>query len=280
MHINYKLIVTDIDGTLANGKGEMADADVQALQKLYQQGVKISLCTGRPAGGCRKFLRRLNMDGFHICFDGALITDSTLTETVYGNTVAKNLLEQIYNLSVPKGLALELFSHAGFYVERRHALADSHSNLLSFPYDVTDLRGIIEREPVILACVVIDVADEKEILSLFEPMKRELSIGSTSSVVVPEVRFINITAQGNSKGTALTALTGHLGVTKEEVIAIGDGTNDIPLLEGAGLGIAMGNAPDELKKVADFVTGDVENHGLAAAVKRVFPDIFNTKSDN
>ncbi len=273
MRIDYKLVVTDIDGTLANGKGEMADADVEALQKLYRQGVKISLCTGRPAGGCRKFLKRLNMDGFHICFDGALITDSTLSETVYGNTVAKNLLEQIYNLSVPKGLALELFSHSGFYVERQDDLADSHSKLLSFPYDVTDLREIIEREPVILACVVIDVADEKEILSLFESLKSELSIGSTSSVVVPGVRFINITAKGNSKGMALTALTEHLGVSREEVIAIGDGTNDIPLLEGAGLGIAMGNAPDELKNIADFVTGDVENNGLAAALKRVFPNI-------
>ena len=71
-----------------------------------------------------------------------------------------------------------------------------------------------------------------------------------------------------SKGEALKALASHLGITLTEVIAIGDGMNDIPRLSLAGLGIAMGNAPAEVKAVADYTTLDVEYGGLAAAIER------------
>jgi Cof subfamily protein (haloacid dehalogenase superfamily) len=270
MHNKYKLFITDIDGTLANSKGVIAEKDLLALQKLHRNGIHVSLCSGRPAGGCVKFLKKLDIEGFHIFFDGALITDSSLSSSVYHKHVEPELLSQIENISVQHNLALELFTHSGFFVSRPHRLADEHADLLSFYPKIADLPDIIEHEPVVLACIVIDYPDEKEVLSLLKPLQSQLSIGSTSSVVVPDIRFINITARGVSKGTAFTALLDRYGLTKEEVVAIGDGTNDIPLLEHAGLAVAMDNAPDSLKNIADFVTGDVENNGLAQAIEKIF----------
>jgi len=84
----------------------------------------------------------------------------------------------------------------------------------------------------------------------------------------PGVDFINVLDPEVSKGTALVALASHLGISLSEVIAIGDGTNDIPLLSCAGLAIAMDNAPDEVKEVADYITLDVDHSGLAAAIER------------
>ncbi|MGB2828353.1 MAG: HAD-IIB family hydrolase, partial [Dehalococcoidales bacterium] len=82
----------------------------------------------------------------------------------------------------------------------------------------------------------------------------------------PGVDFTNVLSPGVSKGKALEKLAAHLQVPLGEVIAVGDGTNDISLLTAAGLAIAMGNAADEVKAIADYVTLDVDRSGLAAAI--------------
>ncbi|MFH1003018.1 MAG: HAD hydrolase family protein, partial [Chloroflexota bacterium] len=84
----------------------------------------------------------------------------------------------------------------------------------------------------------------------------------------PEVHFVNIVDPRVSKGKALAALTSYLGIALDEVMVVGDGTNDLPLLALAGLAVAMGNAPDEVKQAADHVTADVDRSGLAAAIAR------------
>ena len=89
----------------------------------------------------------------------------------------------------------------------------------------------------------------------------------------PEVDFINVVAPGVSKGKALEALATFLGIPLSEVMAIGDGANDITLLSSAGLAIAMGNAPEELKAVADYVTLDGDHNGVAAAINKFLVSI-------
>ena len=89
-----------------------------------------------------------------------------------------------------------------------------------------------------------------------------------TSPTCPGVDFINVVAPGVSKGKALKALISHLEITPAEVIAIGDGNNDLSLLSVAGLGVAMGNATDEAKAAADYITLDVEHGGVAAAIRK------------
>jgi hydroxymethylpyrimidine pyrophosphatase-like HAD family hydrolase len=88
------------------------------------------------------------------------------------------------------------------------------------------------------------------------------------SPAYPDIKFINIVDPGVSKGEALKFLASYYGINREEVIAIGDGLNDIPLFEAAGTTIAMGNAFDELKKIADYITLDVESGGVAWAIEK------------
>ena len=90
----------------------------------------------------------------------------------------------------------------------------------------------------------------------------------TKTPAYPDIDFVNVLAPRVSKGKALTALVSHLGLSLGEVIAIGDGSNDIPLLTSAGLAIAMGNASDELKAVADYITLDIDHGGVAVAIKK------------
>jgi len=95
-----------------------------------------------------------------------------------------------------------------------------------------------------------------------------LSFSWSTIPAYPGYHFINIIDKGVSKGQALKNLAAHYGIDLNNVMAIGDGSNDIPLLETAGLAIAMGNAPQELLAEADYVTADVEHNGVALAIRR------------
>ena len=95
-----------------------------------------------------------------------------------------------------------------------------------------------------------------------------LQFTRTVTPVVPGLSFINITAPEVAKGKALQALASCLDIRTDEIMAVGDGTNDIPLHSAAGLGVAMQNAPDELKSVADYITADIEQSGVAQAVQK------------
>jgi hydroxymethylpyrimidine pyrophosphatase-like HAD family hydrolase len=95
-----------------------------------------------------------------------------------------------------------------------------------------------------------------------------LSFSVTKTPAYPEVDFINIVARGVSKKKALEALARYLGIAVDEVAAIGDGPNDIPLLSSVGLAVAMGNAPEEVKAAAQHITLDVDHNGVAAAIEK------------
>jgi hypothetical protein len=270
MKSQYKLLVTDIDGTIANKDGEISDIDLKALRKINKAGVMISLCTGRPAGGCAKVLDRLSMDGFHIFFDGALVTDSTLTEEIYIKPIGSELVKQICTLASYNEITMELFSKSGFFISSPKPLADIHGQLLNFKPIITDFATICTQEKIVLGCLVTPAHEETRILSLFQELEGSLRFSSTINPTRPDIRLINITATGVTKGTALEALITYLGLNKKNVMAIGDGANDITLLSSAGLAIAMKNAPENLKNIANYVTEDVEHNGVAKVIKNFF----------
>ena len=270
MQHKYKLLVSDIDGTLTDGRGIISVADLQALQDLSRLGVKISACTGRPARGCSSVLTKLPLGGYHIFFDGALVCNADQTEVVYSQTIKQELLGKIYNLAHKHKLTLELFSKDSFFVECESPLVKVHSELMGFNCNITDFSFKCVQENIIMGCLVIPADKEVKLKAIFTEFgnKLKLKISWGMNPARPDIRFININNDDVSKGKAVEALASYLEIELEEVAAIGDGANDISLLETAGLAIAMQNAPPELKAVADCVTGDIEHHGFAQAVRK------------
>jgi Cof subfamily protein (haloacid dehalogenase superfamily) len=263
-------MVSDIDGTLANKDGIISNADLAALQRIYRSGVKISVCTGRAAFGCHKILNQLSFAGFHIFFDGALVTNTNLTETIYSKSIPEHGLEPVCDLARYHGMALELFSGTQYFIDQESLLADRHGQLMDLKPRVTDLSAVCRSEKLFLGCLVIPAAAEKKTLAIFSGLESQLRFISTTHPACPDLRFINITHKEVSKGQALEALILHLGLPPESVVAIGDGQNDIPLLTAAGQAVAMGNSPAELKAVADYITADVDHNGLAQAIQHYF----------
>jgi Cof subfamily protein (haloacid dehalogenase superfamily) len=266
---SYRLLVVDIDGTLVDKYGAISDEDRGAVAKAMALGVKVSLSTGRIVKACREIMEQLSLDGYHIFFDGALVSDPSESTEVYSQPIKSELVRQAVEFSRANSIYLELYSMECFFAERENWSDEVHRKFFRVEPTFVDFTGIWERERIIKAEIVVHNPEERRKAELFQGRFRgSLRFSIARSPAYPEIDFINIIDPEVSKGEALKALASFLGVPIKQVIAVGDGLNDIPLLEAAGLAVAMGNAFPEVKEVADYVTLDVDHHGLAAAIEK------------
>ncbi len=261
--------MVDIDGTLVNNEGTISDENLEALGRAKSAGVHISLCTGRSVKSCRRYINQLGLDGYHVFFDGALVSRASFDETVYLKTIESGMVRQMIEFAQEHGIDIELATISRYFSERETWSTDVKRRIFDIDTTVGDLTGLWDREEIIRADIVITNPEEETKARLFlEHFTGRLQFTQAHTPRFPDVVFTNITSPGLSKGKALEALATYLGIPLEEVVAVGDWLNDIPMITTAGLGIAMGNAHEELKKVADHVTLDVEENGLAAAIRK------------
>jgi Cof subfamily protein (haloacid dehalogenase superfamily) len=269
MKNRYKLVVTDIDGTLVDKNGKISDIDRQAVNELRKAGVYVSLCTGRAARGCRKVLEELSLEGFHIFFDGALVCNADLSAAIYSQPVQAELMRQVCRFADLHRMALEVFTVKDFFISHPSRPASIHSGLMNYPPVITDFEKVCDAGNIIMGCIVTNSGEEEEKIKIFRSgFTDRLRFSWTKHPATPDYHYINITAAGISKGRAVEALIADLKLDKSEVMAIGDGANDVTLLSAAGLAIAMQNSPDDLKSVADYITPDIEHNGFAQAIRR------------
>ena len=265
----YKMLVVDIDGTLIGEKEVISKRDKEALKKAADIGIKVALCTGRVNRACRGIIEELELDGYHIFYDGALVADPSGEKELFARAIDKKIVRQMVELARSKDTYLELYSSEHFFAEKQNWSDDIHSSFFGMVPKIMSYDGIWNRERIIKAELV--VRSEKEAVqaeSFRKEFDEDLRFSIARSPSFPDIEFINIISPGVSKGNALAVLVEHLGVSLEEVMAIGDGSNDIPLLKAAGFSVAMANARDELKEIADYITLDADSGGVAAAVEK------------
>ncbi len=266
---SYKLLVVDIDGTLVNGSGNISSEDEKALAEARASGIRVSLSTGRGVQASLNIINRLSLDGYHIFCDGALASNPTHGEEVYAQPISKAMVREMVEFARSHRIDLELFSATRYLVERETWSTYVHREFFGVEPALVDFAGIWERERVIKGGLVTTGPEEAARARAFhEHFAERLHFSYAKTPAYPEADFINILSPGVSKGKALEALAIHAGIPLDRVVAVGDGTNDISLLATAGLAIAMGNAAEEVRAVARYVTLDVDHSGVAAAISR------------
>jgi len=265
--VKYKLLVVDIDGTLLGRERNISVEDREALAKVRQSGIMVSLSTGRAVKACRSIIDQLSLDGYHIFFDGALV--SSLGEEVYAEPLDSGVVREAVEFAHLHNIDLELYSVTHYFVERETWSTEARRRFFGIEPTIIDFTNLWEQERIIKGgLATVTPQQVAKVRSFRLRFDRSLRFSVARSPAFPGVEFINVLAPGVSKGKALEALASHLGVSLSEVAAIGDGINDIPLLSLAGLAVAMDNAPDEVKAVAHHVTKDVGDSGVAAAINR------------
>ena len=269
INTSYKLLVLDIDGTLLDKNGNISAEDTEALAKAANAGIQVSLSTGRVVQASSRILNQLSLDGYHIFFDGALVHNPKKDEEVYVKPISQELVKQMVDFVRLNDDNLDLYSGTHFFVEQESWVSDIRRQFFGLEPTVIDFAKVWPKERIIKGTLVVRSPEEKAKAENFRRhFENNLTFSLTKTPAYPEVDFINIIALGASKGTALEALVSLMGVPLAEVVAIGDGDNDAPLLSKAGLAIAMGNATDELKALADHVTLNVDHHGVSAAINK------------
>jgi len=217
---------------------------------------------------CSRIIEHLSLDGYHIFFDGALISNLEGKE-VYVQPLDKVVVRQAVEFARLNDIYLELYSATHYFVEQETWATDIRRQFFDLKPTVVDFNGLWNRERIIKAELTTSSHQEIAKAGSFQlQFNDSLHFSYARTPAYPGIDFINVVAPEVSKGRALAALASHLGISMTEVIAIGDGLNDIPLLSSAGLAVAMHNAPGEVKAVADYITLDVDHSGLAAAVNK------------
>ncbi len=265
----YKLLVVDVDGTLLGKNRRISAEDREALAKARDSGMYVSLSTGRAAQSCLEIINQLSLDGYHTFSEGAAVGSPSQGDEVYAKPINKQVVRQMVEFAHRHKIDLDFYSATQYFAERETWSAVAHRHFFYVEPIMVDFTNLWERERIIKGgLVVLTPSEADKVRDFCRRFSDILYFSWVTTPVYPGVDFINVVAAGVSKGKALEALTAHLGIAMSEVVAIGDGINDLPLFSKAGLAIAMGNAPDEVKAVADHVTLDVDHSGTAAAIEK------------
>ena len=179
------------------------------------------------------------------------------------------MVRQAIEFAQGKEIAIDFYSSTRYFIEQESWSSEIRRQFFGIQATIEEFAGLWERERIIKGTLVVKSVEEKARADILrQHFNDRLSFSVTRTPAYPEVEFINVVAPEVSKGNALIALTSYLGVSLDEVVAIGDGANDISILSVAGLGIAMGHSSDELKAVADQITDNIEENGVATAVNK------------
>ena len=255
-----KLIAIDLDGTLLNDHGEILQNSIKAIKEAKNYGIKIVLCTGRPLVSVTPFLEQLQLTNFNdqyvITFNGSII------ETTAGKVIKQQTFDfqtfVDFELWADKiALYTQLENQEALYTINQNipidAAHESWKNKL--PIHVTSLHDLIAmpQKPVMLKIMAVASND---LLDKLSPIRSE-------------PMYLDFAAPNVDKGWALKKLTQYLHLNRQEVMAIGNADNDVPMVKYAGVGVAMEKSTPRLLQVADYITGSNNTTGIADIINKM-----------
>jgi len=260
---SIKLIVSDIDGTILNEKCECSPSVRKALDEAKANGVKVVLATGRMFAGADPVRAELGLETPVICYQGAMVRKGD--DILYQNAVDHNLAREIIEISREKNFHLNLYNDDTLIVEddNKRYMEDYTKGRFTTYETVKSFDDVKLNNVSKLLCITYN---EDEIISL----QKELSarFKGKLAIVRSHKYYLEFTDINATKGDALNFLKKLWNIKTDEVFASGDQDNDYEMLKNAGVRVAMGNASEKLKTIADFICPSVNEDGLACAIRK------------
>lgn len=268
---NVKLIALDMDGTLlASDHWTVPQRNIEAIQKAHTAGIRVCICTGRMLADASDFCRRLSLPCMLIACNGTRAADGLLPEghVFYRKTFSPEDAQAALDILLPSGLMINVFEDELVSTRQSEAKEEYHlvkRGLMSALYGEDKVRAAADRG--IMKIFTVDVTgDGDRLRKLADAIRTKLPhLEVTSS----GAHNIEIMPPQAGKGAALDVMARYLGLSRENVMAMGDANNDLSMLSYAVHSVAMGNATDEVKRACRYVTGTNDECGVAQMIERV-----------
>lgn len=259
-----KLVATDIDGTILKHNGEFTKEVIDCIKTLSAKDIKVVLVTGRMHKSAKKIADELGLCTPIVSYQGALVRDNTAQENIiYERYIPDDKAKSIINWCKNANVHINLYLNDNLYVEKENEFTKKYAGHQHIPFNVISFDKIeIKKVNKIL---LIDYNDADKITYLSKKLQEDYP---ELFIVKSTDYFCEVCHKEATKGDGVKCLEQFYGITKDVVLTIGDHNNDIELIKAGGIGVAMGNATDELKSVADFVTDTVENNGFVKAMEK------------
>lgn len=262
---DYKMVFSDIDGTLLNSDGKITKDTAEAIGKLDRMGVPFVLVSSRPPFGLWNLHDELKLHAPVVCYGGSFVAEEG--KVLHEACLSSEMARYVLNTAAKHwpGICCTLS------VIDRWIVDDLHD-----PWVVQENRitGIIPTKGNVKQTLasgekvykMLCMGEPEEISALDELLEREGKVTANCSKPI----YLEITARGVCKSSAIDFLCKQNSISAGETVSFGDNFNDADMLSYTGLSFAMGNAPDEIKRIASCVTADHDHDGIARALEEVF----------
>ena len=265
--MKQKILVLDIDGTLTNSQKEITPKTKEALLEIQKQGHIVMLASGRPTPGMLRYAKELELaayGGYLLSYNGGRIVNCKTGEIVYQQVLPRTIIPALYDFAKQNNCGL--ISYDGDMVISGTGMdeyIELEARINGLPIkEVDDFVSYINYDVNKCLMTAPPAHAEKCMLLLQETFKDSLSIYRSEPFFI-EVMPLNI-----DKAKTLDAMLKIVGLNREDTICCGDGYNDLTMISYAGVGVAMANAKDEVKDVADYVTGSNDEDGLVEVIEK------------
>ncbi|NLO89215.1 MAG: HAD family phosphatase [Clostridia bacterium] len=263
-NFNIKLIAVDLDGTLLDNDGKISPRVKDAVAKVREKGVEVTLATGRTFLSAKPFAAELGINLPLITYMGALVRYSDSDRVLYERCVPSDLAQEVIKVAEERGYPINFYLDDCVLVKELTPENVEYSRKYNVVVkEVGDLSKVSHISPIKL----LIINEDEEEMNEFERKCRE-TFGKYLHITKSMPEFLEFSHPEATKEKGLEAVAEHLGLKREEIMAIGDSNNDLEMLQYAGFSVVMGNAREEIKKYADYVTTSNEDDGVAEALEK------------
>jgi len=280
--MGYKLLALDVDGTLLNSRSELTERTTRAIQDAQKSGMIVCLVSGRRARGVAGFAADLSLTGPIIACNGGAVVDVRSLAPLHTVTIQRSLVAPV----------LAAWEAAGISFCAYRSTANPPDIYYCHPTDWEPEAVWIEAEGknAVRVSSVLKETDWEPLRLMFghsdaktdyamqlaEPLLEKEKVRIYRSLHYNGTSYYEIYPRAATKSSGLRFLESYYGLTRDEIVAVGDGLNDLDMLDYAGLGVAMGNADQRLKEQAQLVIGDHNDDGLAKFIERLCSGVLFT----